>query len=80
MKLYRFYNPSVFGPGKCVIVLSDNNMNALRAFVEWYFPGCNRVNLSKDFHRDNVFIMEASAEPLFDGKVIFSKIFAIDID
>ena len=34
MKLYRFYNPSVFGPGKCVIVLSDNNMNALRAFVE----------------------------------------------
>ena len=38
------------------------------------------MNLSKDFHRDNVFIMEASAEPLFDGKVIFSKIFAIDID
>lgn len=79
MKIYRFFNPSVFGPGKCVIVLSDNNMNALRAFVERYYPDCCGVHLSKDFHRENVIIMEASTEPLCDGKVIFSKIFAIEI-
>lgn len=79
MKIYRFSNPSVFGPGQCVIVLSDNNMNALRAFVERYCPECSIVNLSKDFNRDDVTIMEVSAEPLFYGKVIFSKVFAIEI-
>ena len=35
--------------------------------------------LSKDFHRDNVITMEVSLKQLDDGKVIFCKIFAIEI-
>lgn len=80
MHLYRFFNPSAVGADKCVVYVADTSKEALNAYVSHYYPDCDGVILSKDFNRKDVIIMEASAEPLFDGVVIFSKIFAIDID
>lgn len=80
MHLYRFFNPSANVADKCVIIISATNVDAINAYVSHYYPDCYGVNLSKDFNRQGVIIMEASAEPLFDGVVIFSKIFAIDIN
>lgn len=79
MKIYRFFNPLVYGADRCVIIVSATNVEALNAYVDRYHPGCYGLLLSKDFHRDNAIIMEQSIEQLNDGVVIFSKIFAIDI-
>ena len=79
MKIYRFFNPLVYGADRCVIIVSATNVEAINAYVDRYHPGCHGLLLSKDFHRDNVIIMEQSIEQLNDGVVIFSKIFAIDI-
>lgn len=79
MHLYRFFNPLVYGSDRCVIIVSATKAEALCAYVDRYHHGCYGLLLSKDFHRDNAIIMEASVEKLGDGVVIFSKIFAIDI-
>lgn len=80
MHLYRFLNPSAYGADKCVIIVAATNWEALHAYVDRHYPDSNMVQVSKDFHRDNAIIMEVSLKKLNDGKVIFSKIFAIDID
>lgn len=80
MHLYRFINPSTYGSDKCVIIVSATNGEALAAYVDRYHPNCNGVLISKDFHRDDAIIMEASVDKLDDGVVIFSKIFAIGIN
>ena len=80
MKIYRFFNPLVYGADRCVIIVSATNVEAINAYVDRYHHGCYGIVLSKDFHRDNAIIMEASVEKLDDGVVIFSKIFAIDIN
>lgn len=79
MHLYRFFNPLVYGADRYVIIASANSWGALHAYVVRYHHGCYMVKVSKDIHRDNAIIMEASVEKLDDGVVIFSKIFAIDI-
>ena len=79
MHLYRFYNPLAYEAEKCVIFVAATNVEALNAYVRHYFPHCNGVNLSKDFHRENVIRMDVSWKQLSDGKVIFSPIFAIEI-
>lgn len=80
MHLYRFLNPSAYGADKCVIIVAATNWEALHAYVDRHYPDGNMVQVSKDFHRDNAIIMEVSLKKLNDGKVIFSKIFAIDIN
>lgn len=80
MHLYRFYNPLAYEAERCVIFIAANNVEALNAYVGHYFPGCYRVNLSKDFHRENIIRMDVSLKQLSDGKVIFSPLFAIDIN
>ncbi len=80
MNLYRFFNPLVYGADRCVIIKSANAWGALHAYVVRYHNGSYMVRVSKDIHRDNAIIMEASVETLNDGVVIFSKIFAIDIN
>ena len=79
MHLYRFFNFSAYGADKCVIFVSATNVEALNAYVDRYFPDCHGIVLSKDFHRGNVITMEVSLKQLDDGKVIFCKIFAIEI-
>ena len=80
MKIYRFFNPLVYGADRCVIIVSATSVDALCAYVDRYHPNCHGYVLYKDFHRDNAIIMEASVDKLDDGVVIFSKIFAIDIN
>ena len=80
MHLYRFFNPSAYGSDKCVIIVSATSVEALNAYVDRYFPHCNGIHLSKDFHRDNAITMEVSLKQLNDGVVIFCKIFEIDIN
>lgn len=79
MKIYRFFNPLVYGADRCVIIVSATNVEAINAYVDRYHPSCYGVLLSKDFNRDNAIIMEQSVKQLNDGVVIFSKIFAIEI-
>ena len=79
MKIYRFFNPLVYGADRCVIIVSATSVEALCAYVDRYHPNHKGYVLYKDFHRENVIIMEQSVEQLNDGVVIFSKIFAIDI-
>lgn len=79
MHLYRFINPSAYGADKCVIFVSATSVEALNAYVDRYFTDCHGIVLSKDFHRDNIITMEVSLKQLDDGKVIFCKIFAIEI-
>lgn len=79
MNLYRFFNPSAYGADKCVIIVSATNGDALAAYVDRYHPNCNGVQMSKDFHRNNVIVMSVSLKQLKDGVVIFSPILAIEI-
>lgn len=79
MKIYRFFNPLVYGADRCVIIVSANRWEALHAYVDRYHNGCGMVHVTKKFNRDNAIIMEASVDKLDDGVVIFSRIFAIDI-
>lgn len=62
-----------------MVIESATNCNALAAYVDRYHPNCNGVLISKDLHRDNAIIMEASVDKLDDGVVIFSPIYAIGI-
>ena len=78
MHLYRFFNPSAYGADKCVIIVAANNVEALNAYRDRYFPDCHGIALSKDFHRDGCIVMEVSLKQLDDGKVVFCKIFAIE--
>lgn len=78
MHLYRFYDPLAYEAERCVIFIAANNVEALNAYVCRYFPSCYKINLSKDFHRDDVIRMDVSLKQLADGKVIFSPLFAID--
>ena len=80
MHLYRFFNPLAVGANKCVVYVAATSVDALCAYVNMFYPNCNGYVLSKDFHRDNAIIMEVSLKKLNDGRVIFSKIFAIDIN
>lgn len=80
MKIYRFFNPLVYGDDRCVIIESASNWEALHAYVDRYHHSCNFVQVSKDINRENSIIMEVSSDKLNDGVVIFSKIFAIDIE
>lgn len=80
MHLYRFFNPLVYGADRWVIIESANAWGALHAYVVRYHNGSYMVRVSKDIHRDNAIIMEASVDKLDDGVVIFSKIFTIDIN
>lgn len=79
MHLYRFFNPSAVGADSCVVFVSATNVEAINAYVNRYYPGCYRVQLSKDFNRDNIITMEVSLKKLNDGRIIFCKIFAIEI-
>lgn len=80
MRLYQFFNPFGVGADRYVIIDAATNVEALDAYVCRYFPHCNGVNLSKDFHRDNAIKMRVSLKKLNDGVVIFSNLFAIDIN
>lgn len=80
MHLYRFINPSAEGADKCVVIVAATNLEALLAYVDRYHNGCSLVQLSKDFNRDNAIKMEVSIKLLNNGVVLFSKIFAIDIN
>lgn len=80
MKIYRFFNPLVYGADRYVIIASDNRWEALHAYVNRYHNDCGMIHVTKKFNRNNAIIMEASVDKLDDGVVIFSKIFAIDIN
>ena len=80
MHLYRFFNPSAVGADKCVVIVAATNLEALLAYVDRYHNGCSKVQVSKDSHRDNAIKMEVSLKLLNNGVVLFSKIFAIDIN
>lgn len=80
MHLYRFFNPSAEAADSCVIIASDNRWDAIRAYVDRYHHFFNELKLYKDFDDENIILMEESLTKLYDGRVIFSKIFAIDIN
>ena len=80
MHLYRFINPSGVRANKSVCIIATNNVEAINAYVDRFFNGCYSIQLSKDFYRHNVIIMEVALNPLHDGVLIFNKIFAIDIN
>ena len=80
MQMYRFFNPSAYEAGKCVIIVSATTVEALCAYVDRYHPNCNGYVLSQDFNRENAIIMSISKKILNDGVVFFSKIFTIEIN
>ena len=80
MHLYRFFNPAFVGADKYVIIVSANNVEAINAYVDKFYPNCYSVRLSKDFHRGNAIKLEVEIKKLHDGMIIFSPIFAIDIN
>ena len=79
MHLYRFFNPSAVGADKCVVYVSATSVEALNAYVDMFYPNSSGMLLSKDFNRDNIITMEVSLKKLHDGRIIFCKIFAIEI-
>ena len=79
MHLYRFFNPSAYGADKCVVYVADTSKEALNAYVDMFYPNSSGMFLSKDFNRDNIITMEVSLKKLNDGRIIFCKIFAIEI-
>ena len=79
MHLYRFFNPSAVGADKCVEYVADTSKEALNAYVDMFYPNSSGMFLSKDFNRDNIITMEVSLKKLHDGRIIFCKIFAIEI-
>lgn len=79
MHLYRFFNPSAVGADKCVVYVATTSKKAINAYVDMFYPNSSGVFLSKDFNRDGVITMEVSLKKLNDGRIIFCKIFAIDI-
>ena len=79
MHLYRFFNPSAEGADSCVIFVSDNRLDAIRAYVERYHPFFNELKISKDFDDGNAILMEESFKQLEDGIVLFYWVFTIKI-
>lgn len=79
MHLYRFFNPLAEGTDSCVIIVSDNRWDAIRAYVERYHPFFNELKFSKDFDDGNAILMEESFKKMKDGRVIFYWVFAIKI-
>lgn len=79
MHLYRFFNPSAVGADKYVVYVAATSKKAINAYVDMFYPNSSGVFLSKDFNRDGVITMEVSLKKLNDGRIIFCKIFAIDI-
>lgn len=82
MHLYRFINKSAVAADSCVIFASNNCWGAIRAYVERYHPLFKRMQISKDFEDGNAILLEESYksfEGIEDGRVLFSKVFAIKI-
>ena len=79
MHLYRFFNPSAEGADSCVIFVSANRWDAIRAYVERYHPFFHELQLSKDFDDGNAILMEESLKKLVDGRVLFAWVFTIKI-
>lgn len=79
MHLYRFFNPSAEGADSCVVFVSDNKFDAIRAYVERYHPFFHELKLSKDFDDDNAILMEESFKKLEDGRLLFCWVFTIKI-
>lgn len=79
MHLYRFFNPSAEGADSCVVFVSDNRLDAIRAYVERYHPHFNELKLSQDFDDGNAILMEESIRKLEDGRVLFCWVFTIKI-
>ena len=79
MHLYRFFNPSAEDADSCVIIVSDNRWDAIRAYMERYYPFFHELKLYKDFDDDNAILMEESVKKLEDGRVLFAWVFTIKI-
>lgn len=79
MHLYRFFNPSAEAADSCVIIVSDNRWDAIRAYMERYYPFFNELKLYKDFDDENAILMEESVKKLNDGRVLFAWVFTIKI-
>ena len=79
MHLYRFFNPSAEGADSCVIIVSDNRWDAIRAYMERYYPFFHELKLYKDFDDENAILMEESVKKLNDGRVLFAWVFTIKI-
>ena len=79
MHLYRFFNPSAEGADSCVIIVSDNSWDAIRAYVDRYHPFFHEFHLSIYCDDDNDILMEESLEKLEDGRIIFCSVFSIKI-
>ena len=79
MQLYRFFNPSAEGADSCVIIVSDNRWDAIRAYVDRYHPFFHELKLYKDFDDENAILMEESVKKLNDGRVLFAWVFTIKI-
>lgn len=79
MQMYRFFNPSAEGADSCVIFVSANRWDAIRAYVERYHPFFHELQLSKDFDDGNAILMEESLKELVDGRVLFAWVFTIKI-
>lgn len=79
MHLYRFFNPSADDADSCVIFVSANRWDAIRAYVERYHPFFNEIQFSRECIYDNAILMEESLKELVDGRVLFSWVFSIKI-
>ena len=79
MHLYRFFNPSAKAADSCVIIVSDNRWDAIRAYVDRYHPFFHELMLYKDFDDENAILMEESVKKLNDGRVLFAWVFTIKI-
>lgn len=79
MHLYRFFNPSADGTDSCVVFVSDNRLDAIRAYLDRYHPFFHELVISKDFDDGNAILMEESFKQLEDGRVLFCWVFTIKI-
>ena len=79
MHLYRFFNPSAEGTDSCVIFVSANRWDAIRAYVERYHPFFNELQFSRECNDDNAILMEEALKELVDGRVLFCSVFSIKI-
>ena len=80
MHLYRFFNPAAEGKDSCVIFVSANRLDAIRAYVERYHPFFNEIKFSRECDDDNAILMEESLKELVDGRVLFCWVFSIKIN
>lgn len=80
MHLYRFINKSAKAADCCVIIVSDNRVDAIRAYIDRYHPFFHELTFSKDFDDDNAILLDESFKKLEDGRVVFYELFAIKIN